>query len=480
MAGLTSAGIGSGLDVDSLVTKLMAVEKQPLTALDTKEADYNAKLSAFGTLKSALSSLQTAAKALNTPEKLSPIKASVGDSTVLAATTGSGATVGSYNVEVTSLAKPQKLMSAGFASTSATVGTGTITLNFGTYATTASGTTFTANSSKTAKTITIDSSNNTLSGIRDAINSANAGVTASIINDGTTSGNRLVITSNDSGTANALKIGVSENAGSSGLVNLAYDATGAGTSNLSETQGAVDAVIKVDSVTIIKPSNTITDAIEGVTLSLTKLGSTTVTLNKDTTAIQSSVEAFVKAFNDVTQAVADATAYDATTKKSGVLIGDSTVQNIRQSLRSMFHTPVAGASTGASTLADIGVSFEKDGTLSLDTTKLKGVLGNPNKDIAKLFAYNGTANGYGVQMERLIGRILSPVGTLAARTTGINKSITNLDTQRDVMNTRLAAIEKNYRAQFTALDTLVASMTSTSSFLTQQLSILQKTTSSSA
>jgi flagellar hook-associated protein 2 len=477
MAGLTSTGIGSGLDIESLVTKLMTVEKQPLKVLDTKEADFNAKLSAFGTLKSALSSLQTAAKALNTQEKLSPLKASVSDSSVLAATTGTGATAGSYGVEVTSLAKPQKLTSSGFASATAAVGTGTLTLNFGTYATTDTGTTFTAKASKAPVSITIDSSNNTLNGIRDAINNSGAGVTASIINDGTTAGNRLVITPNSSGTANQLKISVAEASGSTGLAQLAYDATGAGTSNLSETQAAKDAVIKVDGVSITKPSNTITDAIQGVTLNLTKLGTSAVALSKDTSAIQTSIESFVKAFNDVTQAISDATAYDSTTKKGGTLIGDSTVRSIRQSLRSIFNTPVDGASKGAATLADIGISFAKDGTLSLETKTLTAVLNDPNKEIGKLFAFNGTSNGYGVQLDRLVGRILSPVGTLADRTNGINTSIKNLGSQREVLNTRLDAIEKKYRSQFTALDTLVASMNSTSSYLTQQLATLQKSTS---
>lgn len=480
MAGMTSTGIGSGLDIESLVTKLMAVEKRPLTALDTKEADYNAKLSAFGTLKSALSSLQTAAKALNTAEKLSPIKASVSDSSVLAATAGTGATAGSYSVEVTSLAKPQKLTSSGFAAATSAVGSGSLTLSFGTYATTEAGTTFTANSAKTPVSINIDSSNNTLTGIRDAINNAGAGVTASIINDGTAAGNRLVITPNTSGTANELKISVEEASGSTGLARLAYDATGAGPSSLTETQDAKDAVIKVDGVTITKATNTITDAIQGVTLNLAKLGTSAVALSKDTSAIQTSIETFVKAFNDVTQAISDATAYDATNKTGGTLIGDSTVRAIRQSLRSIFNTPVEGASKGAATLADIGISFQKDGTLSLDTAKLTTVLNDPNKDIGKLFAYNGTANGYGVQVDRLVGRILSPVGTLADRTKGITSLIDKIDTQREVLNTRLGAIEKKYRAQFTSLDTLVASMNSTSSYLTQQLAILQKTTASSS
>jgi len=284
MATLSSAGIGSGLDVDKLVTQLMTYERTPVTELDKKEASYQAKLSSYGTLKSSFAALQTAAKALSTPDKFSPTKATVSDTAILGASATSSAVVGSYDVQVLSLASSQKLMMSasaggGYAAPTTTVGQGTITIDFGTYLD-SPGTpdpdadpdapvppvvNFTPNPDKpTAKTITIGSGNNTLAGIRDAINAANAGVSASIVNDG--SGNRLSLTSNDSGARNSMRIQVSGDAATLGdLGQLAYDPSTAGTkpdaTKMAQNVVATDAVIKVDNVPIVKQSNTITDAI---------------------------------------------------------------------------------------------------------------------------------------------------------------------------------------------------------------------------
>jgi flagellar hook-associated protein 2 len=470
---ITSAGVGSGLDVDSLITQLMTIEKRPLTLLDKKEASYQSKLSAYGTLKSSLSSLQTAAKSLSTIDKFSPMKSSVADTTVLTAAPTSSAVAGSYNVEVQSLAQSQKLMSGGYAATTSTVGKGTLTFDFGSYATDGGGvTSFTANTAKPAKTVTIDATNNTLAGVRDAINKANIGVTASIINDGTTNGYRLMVSSNDTGARNALKIGVVEN-GAAGLGNLAYDATTGGTSVLSQTVAAKDAVIKVDNVTITKPSNVVTDAIQGVTLTLTKemaSGTTTkLTLSRDTSSVQSAIEGFVKAYNSTLTTIKDSTAFNTATGVGAVLNGDSMTRSVQSQLRGLFSTPILGAATGTAYLSDIGITFQRDGSLGIDSTKLSSALADPARDVSRLFATTDTGNGYAYQMDTVIGKILSPVGMLAGSTASLNTSIKNLDKQRDAINLRLDASEKRYRAQFTALDSMVASMQKTSSFLTQQL-----------
>lgn len=467
---LSSAGVGSGLDVTSLVSQLMAVERQPLTALDKKEASYQAKLSAFGTLKSALSSLQTAAQALSTPAKVSPYKASVADSSILSATAGAGAAGGNYNIEVQNLAESHKLLSAGAANLTDPVGTvgKKITFEFGKHT---AGPAFTANTARPAKTITIDATNNSLSGLRDAINAANMGVSASIINDGTSY--RLALSSVDTGASNAMKITVDD----ASLDEFAYDPVGLKT-NMTQTAEAKDAVIKVDTVTITKPSNTITDAIQGVTLNLTKetaAGVTTkLTLTRDTASVQSAIQAFVKAYNDANKAIVDATAYNSQTGKGAVLNGDSTARSIQTQLRSVFSTPVPGAPTGSSMLADIGISFQRDGTLGIDSAKLSAAMTSTSKDLVALFAGTGTSKGFAQQIDILVGRITSPVGTIADHTKSIDTSIKSLGKQRSALATRLDAIEKRYRAQFTALDKAVASMSKTSQFLTQQLANMPK------
>lgn len=381
MAGLASPGLGSGLDINSLITKLMAVEQQPLQALAKKEASYQAKLSAYGTLKGYLSTFQTSVQGLTSLSQFNTQKATSSDSTVLAASASGTAATGSYSISVETLAQNHKLRSGtSYATTSSTVGTGTLTIDFGTY----SGGAFTQNSSKGTKTITIDSSQNTLTGVRDAVNAANAGVSATIVNDGT--GYRLMLTSSDSGAGNALRI-----VADAGISALAYDASTGGTSNLVQTQTAQDATLTIDGIAVTKSSNTITDAIEGVTLSLLKGGSSTATLSvtRDTAGIRSAVDGFVKAFNDASTSLKNLTAYNATTKTSAILQGDSTTLSIQSQLRSVLNTALPYANGGLTTLSDLGISFRKNGTLSLDFVKLDQVLADSTKNVSTLFAAVG-------------------------------------------------------------------------------------------
>ena len=346
-----------------------------------------------------------------------------------------------------------------------------LTFEFGTYDS-ATPPDFTVNTAKASKTITIDATNNSLTGLRDAINAANMGVSASIINDGTNS--RLSITSADTGARNALRITNDD----ASLDAFTYNPKGA-VSNLSQTVPAKDAVIKVDNVTITKQSNTITDAIQGVTLNLTKESaagvSTKLTLTRDTASVQSAIQAFVKAFNDANKAIVDATAFNTATGKGAVLNGDSTARSIQTQVRGIFSAAVPGAPAGSSVLSDVGITFQKDGTLGIDSEKLTAALNSTTKDLGALFASNGTNKGYAYQMEVLVGKITSPVGLMAEHTKGFDASVKNIGKQRTTLNTRLDAIEKRYRAQFTALDTAIAGMQKTSAFLTQQLAILSKT-----
>lgn len=469
MAAISSTGIGSGLPVESLISQLMGVERLPVTALDKKEATSQAKLSAIGTLKSSLASLQTAAKAISTPAQMSPTKASVSMPTVLTATTGAGA-AGSYDIEVQSLAASQKLMSAtGYTATSDVVGTGTITIDFGNYGDPAPG--FNVQAGSTAKTIVIDDDHKTLAGMRDAINSANAGVTASIINDGTK--NYLSFTSTSSGASNAMRISVNDPS----LAGVAYDGTGT-VGDMAQKVPPKDAVIIVDSVKITRPSNTITGSIEGVTLNLTDttaLGVTTkLTLTRDTAGVKTALEAFVKAYNDTNKALTDATAFNTSTGKGAILNGDSTIRSIMTQMRSIMTGAVPGAPTGSSTLSAAGITTSADGSLTIDDTKLTAALADPTKSMSTLFASNGTNRGYGSQLNYTLGRILSPVGQLPTRANSINSNITDIGKQRDILNARLVTIEARYRAQYSALDTMMSKMTSTSTYLTQQLAALAK------
>ncbi|WP_347887994.1 flagellar filament capping protein FliD [Nitrosomonas europaea] len=383
---ISAPGIGSGLDVSGIISKLMEIEQQPLTQLNTKEAKQQAQLSAFGSLKSVLSTFQDSVKALAKPALFNGYKATLADTTAATVSTSSSAAAGTHDIEVQSLAQAQKIKSEAFATTDTVIGSGTLTIEFGTYNEDG---TFTANAEKAAKTITIDPAKSTLADIRSAINEANAGVTASIVNDG--SGNRLVISSKDSGLANALKISVDDTDGNhtdnAGLSKLAFDASTGGVSNMTETVAARNAVMVIDGITVTKSSNTINDALEGVTFNLLKANpgtTTTLTVEKDKSNVEAAVNAFVKAYNDLEKTIGNLSRYDAANKQASVLTGDSTVRMIQNRMRAMLNGNQSAAG-GINSLSELGISFQKDGTLALDNNKLSAVLNNPDKNIAAFF-----------------------------------------------------------------------------------------------
>ncbi|SCY07443.1 flagellar hook-associated protein 2 [Nitrosospira sp. Nl5] len=395
--GISAPGVGSNLDVNGIVSQLMAVERRPLTLLAQREADFQAKLSAFGTLKGALSAFQTAMQGLADGTKFQAGTASAADVSVLTAAASGKVVPGSYSVEVQQLAQQQKIHSDGFASTSSAVGSGTLTIQYGTYDSGAN--TFTLNSEKSAQTVTIDPSSNTLSGVRDAINAANIGISATIINDGTS--DRLVVTGKDTGAANSFRITASDDDGANldtaGLSRIAFDPTAAVGSgkNLTQVQTAQDAKLEIDGIAISKLSNTITDAIEGVTLNLLKTNTgspTMLNVARDSAGVKASVEAFVKSFNSVNQTLTSLSAYNAATGQGAILQGDSATMSIQSWIRSTLSASVSGISDSASSitsLSQIGVAFQKDGTLALDSVKLQTALDNNFDDIAGLFAVRG-------------------------------------------------------------------------------------------
>jgi flagellar hook-associated protein 2 len=394
-ASVSSPGIGSGLNVNSIVSQLMAVEQQPLTALQTAQTGYQADLSAWGTVQGAISSLQTATQALDNPSQLQSLSANVGDTSQLSASVNSQAVAGSYSIAVNTLAQSQQLISSGFANTTSMVGTGTLTFRFGTYNSTAN--TFTPNATAAAPSVTIDSSDDTLQGVANAINAAGIGVTATIVNDGSSSGNHLVVTSTATGTSNSMQITVADadgnNTDTSGLSQLAYDPTAAVGSgqNLSQTQAAQDATLSIDGIAVTKPSNTITDAIQGVTLNLTKAAPTTpttLTVASDSSGITTALNNFVSAYNSLNTTMAGLTAYDASTSTAGLLLGDPTAGALEDRIQSVLAQALpSGALT---TLEQIGLGVNSDGSLSLNTSTLNAaVAANPNA-IAPLFAAVGT------------------------------------------------------------------------------------------
>lgn len=398
----TSATGSSGLDVASIVNQLMTAEQRPLTALNRKEASYQAKLSAYGSVKGALAGFQTALSALSNISQFQSLSAATSDSSVATASTAATAVAGTYTLDVTKLAQAQKLVAAGQTSQTAAIGAGTsttLTFDFGTITGTldpATGkysavpaTTFLSNGSGT-KTVTIDATNNSLQGMRDAINSAKIGVTATIVNDGGASPYRLALSSDNIGKTNSIKISVAGDATVSGL--LAYDP--AATQNLSETATAQNAEFKVNGIAVSKASNTVTDVIQGVTLNLLKTTTTpaSITVASNTSTVTASVTAFVKAYNDLNNTLKSVSAYNPATKTGAALQGDATVRNLQTQVRAVMNTAVSNAGGSLTTLSQVGVTFQSDGTLALDTAKLNTAITNNFSDIAALFAKVGKAS----------------------------------------------------------------------------------------
>lgn len=669
---MATSGIGSGLDINGIVSQLMTVESRPLTALAKKEATYQAKLSAFGSVRGALSSFQTALNTLSTPDRFQSVVATPADATIFSGTASNKAIPGNYSVDVTQLARAQTISTAGQTSTSATIGNGlktTLTFQFGTiaggkltngkYEADPAGTppspTFTQDGQRATGTVVIDSSNNSLQGIRDAINKAGIGVTASIISDGSATPNHLVITSDKTGEASSMKISVSgeDGAGPDQAVSdlLSYDP--AGTQRLTQSSAALDTKLTVNGIAVSSPTSNVGEAIQGVTLSILKTGSSTLKVARDTDAIKTNVNNFIKAYNDLNKTIKSLTSYDPDTKQGGLLLGDSSARAISTQVKTMLTSQMSDGTLG--NLMQLGISFQKDGTLAADASKLDKAITSNFDDVAGLFAAMGTttdslvsytsstaatkpgtrslhisdlatqgtftassapatlnivegvndellmnvdgisanvklpakpytsaslaialqsaingaseysskdvavsvsvdsdgklniisnrygsaskvsvggagatnlfgnlptakegrdvagtidgmpANGSGQtltgatgsaadglkltitggstgergkisyslglahQLSGLIDNFISSTGTLSAQTTSLNSSIKQIDKQQQALNDRLAATEKRYRAQFTALDTMLTNMNTTSTYLTQQL-----------
>jgi flagellar hook-associated protein 2 len=388
-------GIGSGLDVNSIVSQLMAAERQPLNTLSAKEAGYQARLSAYGSVKGAVAGFQTALQGLNSASRFQTLTATPSDSSVFSASTTSTAVAGTYSLEVSSLAQAQKLVAAGQASSIAAIGSGaetTVTFDFGTISGGTldggvySGAAFASNGNGT-KSITVDNSNNSLQGIRDAINAAKIGVTATLINDGSDTPYRLVFSSDSQGVSNSMKVSVSGDAAVGSL--LAHDP--AGTQGLSETVTAQNANFKLNGVAVTKTSNSVSDVLEGVTLNLSKVTSSpaTLTVARDTASVSNSISGFVKAYNDLATTLKNVSGYDAASKRGAILQGDSTVRSLQTQLRGILGTTVTGTPGDLTTLSSIGVAFQKDGSLAVDQTRLNDAMTNHFDEIASLFASVG-------------------------------------------------------------------------------------------
>lgn len=479
MATVSSLGSGSGLDLSGLLTSLMQAEQKPLTALQTKESSFQTKISAYGSLKSALSSLQTAASALipgtgiSASTKYQTASASITDTTIASATATASAVAGEYSLEVSALAKAHRLTSAGNSAdvTAGLAAGGTLKIELGSLSGSYA---FTADASRELN-VTVEAGS-TIEQVRDAINSAAADgrVSATIING--TNGKQLVLTSGKTGTANVMRL-----SGVTGFDFNPESASGSGTLSQAAANGgqsAGDAAFSLNGIAGTSSTNTVTGVLDGVTLTLTKQTAastpTTLTVSKNkTSALTDALNTFIQSYNAANKTMTDMGAYNATTKVAGVLQGNSTLRLAQSQVRNLLFNTTLGNDSAYQRLSDIGVSLAKDGTLSLNSTKLNAAVSADFSSVTSLVTKIGTV------FKDSIDKLVGSSGSITSAVENTNRQIKSITAQEEALSTRLTAIEARYRAQFTALDSQIASMKQTSTYLTQQLANIASINSSS-
>lgn len=443
---IPATGIGSGLDVATLVQQLVAAERAPTaTRIDRFERETKAEISAFGTLRSAFDGLRTALGKLRADDTAQARKASVPEGAGYSVGATARAAVGSYEVEVLALASAHKLASSAFATRETVVGTGRLTITSG----------------ATTLDVDIDAGSNTLDGIRDAINTAAAGkgVVATIVQ--ADDGARLVLSAVETGAANALRIDAS--GGDGGLAAFAYAPPAATT--MQQLEPAADARVKVDGFERSSATNTVADMIEGVTLTLTKAAPGTVqafSVVADPAVLRSAAKSFVSAYNAATNAMKSVSRYDPATKVAAALNGDPLVRGVSRDLRTQVGAEVED-------LKALGITVDKDGLLKLDEAAFDAAMAEDPTPAARLFTAD---DGLAADLESSLARLLDDDGLLDSRDEGLAARSKSIASQRTALDQRMAQVEQRYRAQFVALDALMAQMQSTSSYLAQQLELL--------
>jgi flagellar hook-associated protein 2 len=476
MATISSAGIGSGLDVNSIVTQLVAIERQPITVLQTKATKIQTQISEFGKQKSALATLRDAASKLTSSDFWGQTTGASSNTSAVTVTTTTGAAAGNYAVEVQSLAAAQSVATGVFAASTTPPGAGTLHIELGSWG--AGQTSFAPKAGATAVDITVEATD-TLAQVRDKINSANAGVTALVLTDA--SGSRLMMRSTATGATNAFRTSVVDgdgnNTNATGLSALAYDPSSAA-AVMTRTQTAANAAATLNGLPISSASNTLTNLVDGVTLTLGGVTSGTVDVSvvQDNETLKKQLQTFADAYNAVQTLITTQTKYDAATKTGGPLQGDGAAVGLQRQLRNL-----AGAASGASStfarLADVGLGTDATGQMTLTASKLDNALANPT-ELKKLFANTdllvASNNGLGRQIRVLADSFLSIDGSLSSRAEGLRQRLDSNKSQQEKLTDRIAQTEKRLRAQYTALDTQMATLNGLSSYVTQQIAQFNK------
>jgi flagellar hook-associated protein 2 len=464
---ISSAGVGSGLDVNGIVTQLMAIERAPITRLDASKTKLNTQLSSFGKIQSSLSALRDAARSLTDKTAWTPTTVKSTDEAAVSAVSNGSSPPGNYAVNVTQLAAAQSVTSKTYPTPQTVVGTGTLSIELGQWFTDPPD--FTPKTGTSAVSITIGAGDDTLEKIRDKINDAGAGVSASIVNDAT--GARLAIRSTETGQTQGFRIASAD----AGLSDLAYDATGG--SQMTLAQSAANAQLTINNIPVNSTTNTLTDVLDGLTVNVSRVTADPVSLsvNTDTETIKKSITDFATAYNDVVKLVREQTAYNGSSAAAGALQGDRTAVGLLGKLRNLV-AGNSGATTAFTRMSQIGLEPQTDGSLKVSDSKLTSALGRL-KDLKDFFSRDdvGEANdGFATALRQYADLAVGSEGVITSRQSGLKDRMDALDKRKASMEDRLVTVESRMRAQYTKLDATMGQLSGLQAYMNQQVALWNK------
>ena len=498
---ISSVGIGSGLDVERIITQTVALEKEPIKTLEVKAETINSKISTYGQIKSLVDTLNSAARDLTLDSGFGAVKINSSNSSAVNATMTGLAAQGSYNVTVDKLAQSQTSASIKLGAKDTMGAAGTMRFVIG-------------NPGKAGaelKTVNLDiASSDTLEGIVAKINGnpdLSKSVVASVITD-STGKQQLMVRSRDTGLDNQFNMSIGTAADAATVTQADVDAWNAlsdtdkkdkpfpvigsfkpialGATNLSKLaaaegilvkQAAQNAEIKLNGVEMESNTNTFTDTIPGLSISVSAKGESLLSITQDKDATQEKIQKFVDAYNAVNELLAASTKYDQESKAAGVLQGDSSTVSLQNSLR-MLTQGIAGNATGKfNRLSDIGIQMQQGGALKLDATKLKEALGDMDS-VKSMFAAKpdalGNGGGIAVNFKTLTDELLAYEGTLNNKTDSLEKQIKLNKAEVEKVEKRAETVEERLRKQYTALDVKMASLSSLDSYISQMVTSWNK------
>lgn len=478
MAGISGIG-GSGLDIDSIVTKMVAAEKAPKQdQLNATQSKATAQLTAIGSLKGAISEFQTALTTLNSPTSFQARAVTLSKSDYLTATASTSASIGSYQVAVTQLAGSSKVALASVPATSTTTasdgtkssspttfGKGTLSIKIG---------------DTKLSDIKVDATNNTLSGIRDAINKAgqSQGISASVVNDDT--GSRLVLSSTTTGDGNDISVAVSgdDGSGKQSLTKLAYTPSDTDSTDPAAAHSlskAKSAQMTIDGLKVTSASNTVSNAVDGLSFTLKATtpadSPMTVGVSQDESGVKGNIKGFVDAYNKLMGVIKTQTSVtkvgDNSSPIAAALVGDATARGLTTTIRSELGTMQGTGAVKA--LADLGITTQKDGTLAIDDTKLGKMVSSNFSDLSSFFTGD---QGIAARLKGKLDPYTMTNGILEQRSNSLSTTLKNVDAQTATLNTRMTALSDRLYKQYNAMDQLYSSLSSTASSLSQQLAAM--------